>query len=414
MRLLIPLFSPVTGTWGGLTRVIAVAEAAQQAGHSVAFCASGELAGHLRQRGYWVYPTPPSTLFGLPEGLSLRMEARSQRVSLPVAPGKAVGNIWMVLALAGMARAGYLKKLVEAERQAALDFAANALFTDLDPGAFLLARIVDLPIASTYASIARQGIGSLPWWLVHQAIAAVMRAYGLRPERPEALCFGPQTLKIIPSIPELDDTPLDQPDACYVGQLLGEIDPACRSDFTSELGKRYIYVYVGTGSISLDRLRATLPQAFPAEGPHRVLVRAQSIRQVERLGAVEFRPYVPAQAVLPHVDLTLCHGGQNTIIQSLVYGAPLAIFPGPIFERRYNARKVQEAGAGRMGELPDFTPAWLQAVLADQARLAQAAAGLGRRIRAYGGAPQAVAALEAHVEKRQMQGEAARMVQFSQ
>jgi hypothetical protein len=34
MRLLIPVFSPATGTWGGLTRVIAVAEAAKQAGHA--------------------------------------------------------------------------------------------------------------------------------------------------------------------------------------------------------------------------------------------------------------------------------------------------------------------------------------------------------------------------------------------
>lgn len=413
MRLLIPLFSPATGTWGGLTRVLAMAEASQRAGHTVAFCASGELEAVLRQRGYTVYPTPPSTLFGLPESLSRRMEARSQRVSLPVPPGKAIGNIWMVLALSGMARANYLKKLVEAERQAALDFAANALFTDLDPGAFLLARIVDLPIASTYASIARQGIGSLPWWLARQAIAAVMRTYGLRPERPEALCFGPQTLKIIPSIPELDDTPPNQPDARYVGQLLGEIEPRCRLDFMPEPGKRYIYVYVGTGSISLDVLRAMLPQVFPAEGPYRVLVGAQSVQQVERLGAVEFRPYVSAQAILPYADFTLCHGGQNTIIQSLLNGVPLLIFPGPIFERRYNARKVQEAGAGRMGELPNFTPAWLTAVLADQAQMAQAAVRLGTRIRAYGGAPQAVTALEAHVDQRPMREETERMVQFS-
>lgn len=33
MRLLIPLFPPPTGTWGGLTRVIAIAKAAGDAGH---------------------------------------------------------------------------------------------------------------------------------------------------------------------------------------------------------------------------------------------------------------------------------------------------------------------------------------------------------------------------------------------
>lgn len=47
MRLLIPVFSPVMGTWGGLIRVLAVAEAALAAGHDVAFGASGYLEESL-------------------------------------------------------------------------------------------------------------------------------------------------------------------------------------------------------------------------------------------------------------------------------------------------------------------------------------------------------------------------------
>ncbi len=43
MRLLIRLFSPATGTWGGLTRVLAIAQAAQAAGHQVAFSYAGAL-----------------------------------------------------------------------------------------------------------------------------------------------------------------------------------------------------------------------------------------------------------------------------------------------------------------------------------------------------------------------------------
>ncbi len=42
-RLLITLFSPATGTWGGLTRVVAIANAAAKAGQTAAFCASGPL-----------------------------------------------------------------------------------------------------------------------------------------------------------------------------------------------------------------------------------------------------------------------------------------------------------------------------------------------------------------------------------
>src|SRR5512133_3069376 len=103
MRLLIPLFSPATGSWGGLTRVIAIAECAKARGHSVAFCASGSLADDLRRREYWVYSTPPTTMLGLPAPLSHVVEQRSQHASLPVRPGRSVGNIWFVLALSGLA-----------------------------------------------------------------------------------------------------------------------------------------------------------------------------------------------------------------------------------------------------------------------------------------------------------------------
>lgn len=86
-----------------------------------------------------------------------------------------------------------------------------------------------------------------------------------------------------------------------------------------------MFVYVGTGSISLDRLRDVLPQVFPANGERVCLVGAQSIAQPEQIAGVKFLPYVPAETVLPGADWTLCHGGQNTIIQSLRRGVPLLV-----------------------------------------------------------------------------------------
>ena len=392
MRLLIPLFSPATGTWGGLTRVIAIAEAARQAGHEVAFFASGPLEADLRQHGYRVYAAPPTTMFGLPTPISRILERRSQRVSLPVKPGKSIGNIWLVLAMSGLARAGYLRRLVSAEMEAARQFRADVLFTDLDPGAFLAAAVTELPIASAYASIATQGTGSWPWKLMRRAIAPVLQHYGQPARTPDEICFGPSVLKIIPSIPELDGADHNRPDVRYVGHLLGDIRATSQVDFQPETGRRYVFVYVGTGSISLNTLREVLPQVFPADGTLACLVGAQSIERPQRLGAVEFRPYVPAEAVLSRADWTICHGGQNTIIQSLRRGVPLIIFPGAIFERRFNAQKVQEAGAGLMGETNNFVVGWLRAALEKQAQCASNAALLGERIRSYGGA---LAALEA-------------------
>jgi UDP:flavonoid glycosyltransferase YjiC (YdhE family) len=394
MRLLIPLFSPPTGTWGGLTRVIAVAEAAAAAGHEVAFCAAGYLEQSLQKRGYRVYPTPPTTMFGLPKPISRLIERRSQHVSPPVKPGTSVGNIWLVLLATGMANARHIRHLVEVEIEATEDFQADRLFTDLDPGAYLVSAMTGLPLAATYAHIATHGGGTLPWRLARRTIARVLRSYGKAPLTPDELCFNHSVLKIIPSIPELDDTDSNRADVCYVGQLLGPIHATKTPDFDLEQGRRYVFVYTGTGSVSLNTVRTILPQVFPAGSDLGCVVGGQSIEKPFRLGAVEFYPYVPADKLLPQCDWTICHGGQNTIIQSLTHNVPLLIFPGAIFERRYNAQKVEQAGAGLMGEIDQFTVEWLRVALGRQPQCADRARALGKRIRSYGGAAAAVAAIE--------------------
>ena len=396
MRLLIPLFSPATGTWGGLTRVTAVADAARAAGHEVACCASGYLAKTLKGRGYRVYETPATTMFGLPGPLSRALERRSQRITLPVRSGRSIGNIWLVLMVSGLARGGYLRRLVAAELAAARDFGADALFTDLDPGAFVLSRAAGLPIASTYAAVLLEGEGTLPWHLMRRALGSALRANGQPALTPHELLFDPSVLKIIPSIPELDGSDPSRADARYVGRLIGGIQTT--GDETSPLpnGKRGVFVYVGTGSLSLDRLREVLPRVFPADGGITCLVGAQSIERIERIGGVEFRDYVPAATTLPRCDWTICHGGQNTIVESLSFDVPLLVFPGPVFERRFNARMVAESGAGRMGEATDFNAEWLRAALAGRDAAARRASALGEKIRAAGGASAAVAAIASH------------------
>jgi UDP:flavonoid glycosyltransferase YjiC (YdhE family) len=393
MRLLIPLFPPAAGTWGGLTRVIAVASAAQESGHEVAFCASGYPAKALEKRGYKVYPLPKSSMFGLPRLFSRRAARRSQNASLPVPPGHGVGNIWAALATSGMARPRYLRQLVQAQIEAVRLFQPGVLFTNLDPGAFLTAEICGLPVAANYASVFKRGERSLPWRMLNRAASAVQKAYGHSPRSVSELFFGAQVLKIIPSIPELDDTNPDQPDVIYVGQLIASIGEQNGASFQPDPDRRYVFAYLGSGSLTPETLRKVLPQAFPADSKTTCLVGGQGVTQPETIGNVNFMPYVDAQTLLSHCDWTLCHGGQNTILQSLMNGVPLMIFPGPIFERRFNAGKVQSAGAGWTGEVDEFDLEWLRASLASYPICVPQAARLGHVIRSYGGASAAVDAI---------------------
>ncbi|MBN1963754.1 MAG: hypothetical protein JW910_03850, partial [Anaerolineae bacterium] len=302
-------------------------------------------------------------------------------------------DIWFVLAFTGYANTAFLRECVAAQLRIVDEFQPDVLFTDLDPAAFVTAHLTGLPTAYPFQGIVDYHWLPLPYTLLSRALRTLLIEYGQPVMTPEELLLGPERLKLIPSIPELDGTPPDRPDVVYTGSLLGDIQPG--AGFTPEPGMRYVFAYVGTGSISLKTLQRVLPLVFPDGGGVRCLVGAQSIERPYRIGSVEFMPYVPAADVLPHCNWTIAHAGQNTIVQSLLHGVPLLLFPGPIFERRFNAEKVQAAGVGFMGEVNEFTPEWFAARLARQAECAARARGLGDRIRSYGGPAAAVRALEA-------------------
>lgn len=394
MRVLIILFSPAAGTLGSLTRALALARAFSGRGHEVAFVASGRVADAIAAKGYVVHRASEPGMFGLPPALSRRVARRSERASIPVKEGRAVGSVWFVFWLSGLLKRGYLSRLVAFESAVARGFSADLLVTEMDLGAYLTAELTGIPLLSTYASVFKMGRGSLPWNKARRSIARALASHG-RAEAlsPEALLDNSATLKIIPSIPELDGSDPSRPDIRYVGSLIEPVRAATQS-FAPEEGLRYVFVYLGTGSISMDRAYQVLPRAFAPFGGLSVCVAAPSRQDELRVGNVRFMPYVPSEEILPRAELTICHGGLNTITQSIEAGVPLLLFPGPIFERRFNAGKVAENGAGFVGELSDFNADWLRDKFERRAELRDGLARLRASFARMGGASAAVKAAE--------------------
>ncbi|HET6665120.1 MAG TPA: nucleotide disphospho-sugar-binding domain-containing protein, partial [Acidimicrobiales bacterium] len=211
------------------------------------------------------------------------------------------------------------------------------------------------------------------------------------------LFWGPRVLKLVPSISTLDGGGQERDDLHYVGHLSGQLEAPTATGFELERDKRYVFAYLGTGSVSLGAAERVLPAVFPADGERRCVV-ASSAVEPYRLGGVEFRRFVPAAEVLPVADWVLCHGGLNTVIESLRAGVPLLLFPGAIFERRFNATAVAGAGAGVMAETTAFTPAKLRAAMERHDELAAGARRLGAEIEARGGAVEAVRLMAAQFE----------------
>jgi MGT family glycosyltransferase len=106
---------------------------------------------------------------------------------------------------------------------------------------------------------------------------------------------------------------------------------------------------------------------------------------------------IPQLAVLPHVQAVLCHGGHNTVCESLAHGLPLVVMPirddQPVI-----AEQVVHAGVGlrlRFGRTrPDELRDAVQRVLKEPA-FRDAAVGIQKSFQEAGGTRAAADAVEA-------------------
>ena len=165
------------------------------------------------------------------------------------------------------------------------------------------------------------------------------------------------------------------------------------------LGDEGALVYLSLGSLGsadvelMERLVAVL-----AETPHRYVVskgpRADEFALADNMWG-EAR--VPQTNVIPHCDLVITHGGNNTTTEAFHFGKPMIVLP--LFWDQYdNAQRVQELGLGV--RLPTYAfeddelRAAVDRLVADTDLRARAAA-LGTSIRAAEGTVRAADLIEA-------------------
>ena len=99
---------------------------------------------------------------------------------------------------------------------------------------------------------------------------------------------------------------------------------------------------LGSGDVELMRtLIATL-----ADVPARIVVsKGPQHDQLELAPNMTGAEFLPQVSILPHVDLVITHGGNNTVTECLRFGKPTVILP--LFWDQYdNAQRLHETGFG--------------------------------------------------------------------
>ncbi|TML57533.1 MAG: glycosyltransferase family 1 protein [Actinobacteria bacterium] len=163
---------------------------------------------------------------------------------------------------------------------------------------------------------------------------------------------------------------------------------------------KLVYLSLGSlGSGDVELMRRLI--GFLAESEHRVVV-----SMGPQHAALELAPnmvgaeFLPQPAVLPHVDLVVTHGGNNTVTESLHFGKPMVVLP--LFWDQYdNAQRMDELGLGvRLAPYEvegDELRGAIDRLLGDEA-LARRLGAISARLQARPGTAVAADAIQALVD----------------
>jgi MGT family glycosyltransferase len=165
--------------------------------------------------------------------------------------------------------------------------------------------------------------------------------------------------------PELADYPRPQaPDPAWT-----RLDSSVREtdepyQVPAALGRDGALIYFSLGSLGsadvglMRRVIASL-----AKTKHRYIVSKGPLHaEIELAPNMTGAEFLPQTSVIPHADLVITHGGNNTTTECLHFGKPMIVLP-LFWDQHDNAQRVDELGLGVRLAPYDFTDAEMHGAL---------------------------------------------------
>jgi MGT family glycosyltransferase len=324
-----------------------------------------------------------------------------------------------------MLNEGFVRASCNALVELILDCGADIVVDFWNPFAVVAARAIKKPVITVIQSDAHPDSKGFIWWKTPPStiptpvpvVNRVLEKYGLPAiSKLEELCVGDLTLVV--GTPETDPLPYDA-DVTYIGPILWQNPKEKLPEWIVGLSreKPLIWVYSGNPRYSsaqdpldsivviracIDALADEEVQVILTTGYHELP------KEVLPLPA-NFRheSYLPGLAMAERSDLLIHHGGYGSCQTGLYTGTPAVIIP-TYSERESNARRIAALGAGAFISVANVSgKKYVRAeelrstvwhVLTDPS-FAENARRIGDKIRAYGGASQAVSLIEKYIQR---------------
>ena len=290
---------PNSGSMGSAIKCIGIAKELRSRGNEVAFVMGGSVADLIMREHFRVYQSP------IPVA---KMDIRD------------INSANDFFDWTGMTEYSFLRMSVKAEVEAIYNFKPDVLFSETRLSTPISAHITGVPLISIASwpcspdfplNVQTKGRNL-------KKVNELLEQYNMTPiESLTELIYRRSDIKLAPTIPLLEPELQYEEDIIYTGYLLDLYTKVFKETFE---GGKY--------------------QVICACGYHKSLKYLPANTEW-----VKFVHYIPAPAVLERSILVIFHGGQDSMLSTLLYGIPSIVVPGRHFEREYNANNLVRTGA---------------------------------------------------------------------
>ncbi len=371
--LIVPM-AAMAETHGPASRCRILAKGFCDAGAEVFTCMAEDV-NYKAMEGITNYFLDIPMPMGLPGCIAKRTFPIAQK--LGITAKKTVDSFDQVLRFTGNLDYKYLRKSVASIRKAIQESKADFVYSEFNISAIIAAKKDGIPLCATvsyptqheyaHRSDLARGLNQLLEELQMPTVDSALQLFDLA---DKTFC---------PSICELE--PIEKENVIYSGslkQIKNETDPDVKRD--------KIVVYMGNGTIPAQEMLKITKNAFQ-ETAYEVYIASAYLKE-ETMGNIHVAQRWEFDKLLKESVLFINHGGQNSIVDGLLYGVPQIVVPGKIFERKYNARCIADQKAGIVLDHREFTPEHLRKTADDiihSGEMAQNAAALGKKLTEAGG-----------------------------